>query len=50
MNSRGSSVAPLALTGGGMRSWGFRGRFTITRYETCQRVMRLPNHLNPNYV
>jgi hypothetical protein len=34
----------------GMRSWGFRERFTITRYKICQRVMRLANHLNPNYV
>jgi hypothetical protein len=35
---------------GGMRSWGFRGDEPINRYGTCQRVMRLANHLNPNYV
>lgn len=50
MNFGMGGVSMRNINGGGMRSWGFRGDEPITRYETCQRVMRLPNHLNPNYV
>jgi hypothetical protein len=38
------------ITVGGIRSWGNRGSESIRRKETCQRELRLHNHLNPNFV
>jgi len=38
----------ISHNGGGMKRWGFRSCEPINRYEPCQRVMHLANHLNPN--